>query len=149
MHLFCKIITEKFGSFIFSPYLCTRNQETTVSPMQRRDGRVVDYSSLENYRTERYRGFESLSLRNVKKKEVRLNFFLFCCIILIRQFFILNRQNYPFSPRLIDKNPKNSALIRQKYPKTLCLFDKNTPKTFAYSTKIPNFASKIILNRKL
>lgn len=30
----------------------------------RRDGRVVDYSSLENCRTERYRGFESLSLRN-------------------------------------------------------------------------------------
>ena len=30
-----------------------------------RDGRVVDYSSLENYRTERYRGFESLSLRKV------------------------------------------------------------------------------------
>ena len=24
---------------------------------------MVDYSSLENYRTERYRGFESLSLR--------------------------------------------------------------------------------------
>jgi hypothetical protein len=31
----------------------------------RRDGRVVDYSSLENYRTARYRGFESLSLRNI------------------------------------------------------------------------------------
>ena len=30
-----------------------------------RDGRVVDYSRLENYRTERYRGFESLSLRNM------------------------------------------------------------------------------------
>ena len=30
-----------------------------------RDGRVVDYSSLENYRTERYRGFESLSLRQI------------------------------------------------------------------------------------
>ena len=29
-----------------------------------RDGRVVDYSSLENCRTERCRGFESLSLRN-------------------------------------------------------------------------------------
>ena len=28
-----------------------------------RDGRVVDYSSLENYRAERHRGFESLSLR--------------------------------------------------------------------------------------
>ena len=31
----------------------------------RRDGRVVDYSSLENCRTERYRGFESLSLRKL------------------------------------------------------------------------------------
>ena len=31
-----------------------------------RDGRVVDYSSLENYRTERYRGFESLSLRQLR-----------------------------------------------------------------------------------
>ena len=29
-----------------------------------RDGRVVDYSSLENCRTERCRGFESLSLRS-------------------------------------------------------------------------------------
>ncbi len=29
----------------------------------RRDGRVVDCSGLENRRTERYRGFESLSLR--------------------------------------------------------------------------------------
>ena len=29
-----------------------------------RDGRVVDYSSLENYRAERHRGFESLSLRS-------------------------------------------------------------------------------------
>ena len=28
-----------------------------------RDGRVVDYTGLENRRTERYRGFESLSLR--------------------------------------------------------------------------------------
>ena len=83
-----KKVPKIFGSFIFSPYLCTRNQETTVSPMQWRDGRVVDYSSLENYRTERYRGFESLSLRNLKKKEVRLNFF-FC-------YISLNRQKYPF-----------------------------------------------------
>ena len=32
---------------------------------------MVDYSSLENYRTERYRGFESLSLRfkNLKPAE--------------------------------------------------------------------------------
>ena len=29
---------------------------------------MVDYSSLENYRTERYRGFESLSLRTLNEK---------------------------------------------------------------------------------
>ena len=34
-----------------------------------RDGRVVDYSGLENRRTERYRGFESLSLRREHIKE--------------------------------------------------------------------------------
>ena len=43
---------------------------------------MVDYSSLENYRTERYRGFESLSLRNLKRKKFVLNFF-FCFISLI------------------------------------------------------------------
>ena len=37
---------------------------------------MVDYSSLENYRTERYRGFESLSLR--KEFSISLDsFFLF------------------------------------------------------------------------
>ncbi len=34
----------------------------------RRDGRVVDYNGLENRRTERYRGFESLSLRRQGRK---------------------------------------------------------------------------------
>ena len=33
-----------------------------------RDGRVVDYNGLENRRAERHRGFESLSLRSLKKK---------------------------------------------------------------------------------
>ena len=33
-----------------------------------RDGRVVDCIGLENRRTERYRGFESLSLRLIKLK---------------------------------------------------------------------------------
>ena len=32
----------------------------------RRDGRVVDYTGLENRRAERHRGFESLSLRQMK-----------------------------------------------------------------------------------
>ena len=38
-----------------------------------RDGRVVDYSSLENYRAERHRGFESLSLRfkNMEPAEIQ------------------------------------------------------------------------------
>ena len=72
---------------------------------------MVDYSSLENYRTERYRGFESLSLRNLKRKKFVLNFFFL--------FYILNRQKFPKTLCLIDKNSKNTALIRQKYPKNL------------------------------
>ena len=64
---------EKFGGFKKKHYLCTRfrdNQSTgeMVQSEHWRDGRVVDYSSLENYRTERYRGFESLSLRSNKLK---------------------------------------------------------------------------------
>ena len=48
--------------------LLNSRKTTTFAPAFKkskhwRDGRVVDYSSLENYRTERYRGFESLSLR--------------------------------------------------------------------------------------
>ena len=39
----------------------------------RRDGRVVDYNGLENRRTERYRGFESLSLRNKGCKILQKN----------------------------------------------------------------------------
>ena len=35
----------------------------------RRDGRVVDYTGLENRRTETCRGFESLSLRHEKAPE--------------------------------------------------------------------------------
>ena len=57
-------------SLTFS-YLCTRvGRRTHSAPALPgahaigRDGRVVDYSSLENCRAERHRGFESLSLRN-------------------------------------------------------------------------------------
>ena len=45
----------------------------------RRGGRVIDCSGLENRRTERYRGFESLPLRNLKRKlldDSNLRFFL-------------------------------------------------------------------------
>ena len=54
--------------------------------------------------------FESLSLRNLKK-EVRFE--------LLFLFYILNRQKYRKALCLIDKNSKNTALIRQKYPKNL------------------------------
>ncbi len=40
-----------------------------------RDGRVIDCSGLENRRTARYRGFESLSLRKNKKRDLLGLFF--------------------------------------------------------------------------
>ena len=43
--------------YVFQP--CYSKANTFVW----RDGRVVDYNGLENRRTARYRGFESLSLR--------------------------------------------------------------------------------------
>ena len=42
-------------------------KKTKLVILQRRDGRVVDYNGLENRRTERYRGFESLSLRSEQR----------------------------------------------------------------------------------
>ena len=36
----------------------------------RKEGRVVDYTGLENRRAERHRGFESLSFRNEKKTSI-------------------------------------------------------------------------------
>ena len=58
------LTAEQFSFFNLqiSIYLCTFASAFETSEHWR-DGRVVDYSSLENYRTERYRGFESLSLR--------------------------------------------------------------------------------------
>ena len=56
-------------AFHFFSYLCTAFQDSF--PLKegrevfRRDGRVVDYTGLENRRAERHRGFESLSLRNI------------------------------------------------------------------------------------
>ena len=45
---------------------------------------MVDYSSLENYRAERHRGFESLSLR---KKEQSARVALFVYAIRVLTFF--------------------------------------------------------------
>ena len=41
------------------------NKQKRQLSFVRRDGRVVEYTGLENRRTARYRGFESLSLRKV------------------------------------------------------------------------------------
>ena len=50
----------------FFVYLCSTFQSPALAwaSSTRKDGRVVDYSSLENCRAERHRGFESLSFRN-------------------------------------------------------------------------------------
>ena len=55
-----KKVARLFGQPSYPHYLCTDLNKYTL----RRDGRVVDYNGLENRRTERYRGFESLSLRS-------------------------------------------------------------------------------------
>ena len=58
-----------FAILNFTLYLCTRFSNKTALKMLRRDGRVVDYNGLENRRAERHRGFESLSLRHLMKRE--------------------------------------------------------------------------------
>ncbi len=57
-------IAPQFCLIQANTYLCIRKRAINAPHFARRDGRVVDYSSLENYRAERHRGFESLSLRN-------------------------------------------------------------------------------------
>ena len=51
--------------------------------LPRRIGRVVDCGSLENYCTERYRGFESLILRERKKLPIREAFFVLGTLVKI------------------------------------------------------------------
>ena len=51
-------------------YLCiVKQKQHRLTDIQKhwRGGRVVDCTGLENRRTERYRGFESLSLRKKRK----------------------------------------------------------------------------------
>ena len=76
---FLQIYPLKFGGFKKKQYLCTRLRKPSYSHPDRiwRDGRVVDYNGLENRRTERYRGFESLSLRKSLLKEISEGFFHF------------------------------------------------------------------------
>ena len=62
--------------YIFLIYLCTIKQEETTFLLKNkpwRGGRVVDCTGLENRRTERYRGFESLSLRKKRFNKLKIN----------------------------------------------------------------------------
>ena len=43
-----------------------KEESTQQAKLQRKGGRVVDYSGLENRRAERHRGFESLPFRKIK-----------------------------------------------------------------------------------
>ena len=61
----------KFVRYMKKLYFCTRfstSKHLLIIKHFWRDGRVVDYNGLENRRTERYRGFESLSLRQKVSK---------------------------------------------------------------------------------
>ena len=62
--------SKKIGEkFVVSKINRTFASLLKIKPSQKevwRDGRVVDYSGLENRRAERHRGFESLSLRSIK-----------------------------------------------------------------------------------
>ena len=52
LKLRCNFAPVKIGNLVFLDLIDTR-----------KDGRVVDYTGLENRRAERHRGFESLSFR--------------------------------------------------------------------------------------
>ena len=67
---FHKYLAERKNSRTFATA-----KENQAGHLARRDGRVVDYNGLENRRTERYRGFESLSLRKSLLKEISEGFF--------------------------------------------------------------------------
>ena len=77
--IFSQKVPQKFGGIKKRLYLCIRLRKPSYSHPDRiwRDGRVVDYNGLENRRTERYRGFESLSLRKSLLKEISEGFFHF------------------------------------------------------------------------
>ena len=74
---------------------------------------MVDYSSLENYRTERYRGFESLSLRT--KRCNRAEFQQIASLFLLL-YTILNYFNI-ISPFTLYTTDSNLNCFRNHHPK--------------------------------
>ena len=73
---------------------------------------MVDYNGLENRRTERYRGFESLSLRKSLLKEISEGFFFYPPSWL----FIIKKQKLKFTEKKIPKNLVESKNSRTFAP---------------------------------
>ena len=71
MYFFTFCFLFSLFAFCFSLFFVPLHRFSRFFPLKegrevfRRDGRVVDYTGLENRRAERHRGFESLSLRNI------------------------------------------------------------------------------------
>ena len=93
----------------------------TIFPQQngnhhyfRRDGRVVDYSGLENRRAERHRGFESLSLRwKYSGKDFRKRFTKSVSIVASISYdtFVLYLHVFSEYVRRMPKRPKYSPTV--------------------------------------
>ena len=73
---------------------------------------MVDYNGLENRRTERYRGFESLSLRKSLLKETSEGFFLLSPL----RDYLSKKQKLKFSEKKIPKNLVESKNSRTFAP---------------------------------
>ena len=70
MHFLNKKIGQIFADSKISRTFASLLKESTFRWKLWRDGRVVDRGGLENRCTERYRGFESLSLRKKEADEI-------------------------------------------------------------------------------
>ena len=79
--------------------------------LARRVGRVVECTGLENQRTERYREFESLTLRQEKKESClsRLFFFVDYLEFFTIEFTISGSSRVEVSPKFVNSP---SAILR-------------------------------------
>ena len=86
MNFSSEILADSKNSRTFASLLKTSTLEKEVW----RDGRVVDCGGLENRCTARYRGFESLSLRQRDCESMICNLFFFIsCLELLGLYFVL------------------------------------------------------------
>ena len=115
--IFSQKVPQKFGGIKKRLYLCIRLRKPSYSHPDRiwRDGRVVDYNGLENRRTERYRGFESLSLRKSLLKEISEGFFHFRTFT-IKKLIILSQSQKSAQNQLLKCERRFLQPNRTTYP---------------------------------